>query len=201
MPHTRSSAAIAFALSLCLGIGAVGCSGEDDTSSSASSTTTPSDSTGDSTGDSSDKSDSNSDEVIEICDLVTEAEVGAIVNGTVVAEDQPGGGCGFSQDDPRAPSVAFASAQKADTTDGTFNETRYGAFAVLSNATEEEVSAGDRAAIAIGTFGGGESQQGAGIVQVGATTVQVTVTEASGLDAAAVRELTVKSVELAAGKL
>lgn len=139
--------------------------------------------------------------IADVCPLLTAAEVGELVGGDVVVEEQPGGGCEFSLEDPAAPTLAFFTVEASDETDGTFNEARVGAFATLGEATSEEPSLGDRAAVASGTFGGGESQQGAGLVQVGLTIVQVTVVQSSGLDGEAVRTLVIGALELAATKL
>lgn len=136
----------------------------------------------------------------DICTVLTEEEVGAIVGATVTVEEQPGGGCAFDQEDPRAPTLAFATVDAGDDTDGTFNESRVGAFGVLTDPTVETPPVGAYAAVASGTIGG-DNQQGAGLVQVGTTIVQVTLVQGNGLDGATVRSLTTGALELAASKL
>ena len=137
----------------------------------------------------------------DICTLLSAEEVGALLSATVTQSEQVGGGCSFEQEDPSASSLAFNTSGASDDTDGSFNEARYGAFAVLTDPTKVEPGIGDFSAIAAGSIGSGESQVGAGIVQVNRTIVQVTLTPTSGLDQGNVISLTTQAITLAASKL
>lgn len=209
MKHLSRSI-VAFTLVCSLGAGLAGCSSDDDADTSSATTAAPAAddaaATKDtlvedtSTDDASDDS-ASSDAVDDVCGLITPDEVAAIAGGPVTVEEQPGGGCTFSQEDPRLASIAFNTSTASDDTDGTFNEARYGAFATITDPTKEEPGVGDYSAVASGTFGGGENEQGIGLVQVGLTIVQVGVVQANGIDGAAVRAMTTQALELAAGKL
>ncbi len=214
MKHLSRSI-VAFTLVCSLGAGLAGCSSDDDADTSSVTTAAPAadddtatdDTTAEdtstddaSTDDPSDDS-ASSDAVDDVCGLIAPDEVAAIAGGPVTVEEQPGGGCTFSQEDPRLASIAFNTSTASDDTDGTFNEARYGAFATITDPTKEEPGVGDYSAVASGTFGGGENEQGIGLVQVGLTIVQVGVVQANGIDGAAVRAMTTQALELAAGKL
>lgn len=148
-----------------------------------------------------DSSTGTGDEAVDVCTELTPEEVGAIVGGTVTVESDPGGGCSFDQEDPRAPSVSFATTDVGnDDTDGTFNESRVGAFGTLTDPTSENPPIGDYAAVASGTLGG-DNQQGVGLAQEGSTLVQVTLVQGNGLDGAAVRTMTAAALTLAVSKV
>lgn len=171
------------------------------TTTDGATTTQPAASDDATADDAADTDSSSNGEFVDVCTVLTVEEVGAIVGGTVTVEADPGGGCSFDQEDPRAPTLSFASTDVgSDDTDGTFNESRVGAFSVLTDPTKEEPGIGDYSAVASGTIGG-ESQQGAGLTQVGPTLVQVTLIQGNGLDGAAVRTMTVAGLTLAASKL
>jgi len=163
--------------------------------------TTAADATADDTSADADSDEpAGTEQVSDVCGLITVEEVGALVGGTVTMSEVPGGGCQFDQEDPRAPTVAFATSTASDDTDGTFNEGRVGAFGVLTDATPESPGVGDYSAVASGTIGG-DSQQGVGIVQVGVTIVQVSLIQGNGIDGAQVRAMTTQALTLAASKL
>lgn len=154
-------------------------------------------------GTADDASDSSSsDAAADVCAMIAEGEVGALVGGTVTVESDSGGGCTFNQEDLRAPAISFNTSDVgSDNTDGTFNAARVGAFATLTDPTKEDPDIGDYSVVASGTIAGGESQAGVGLVQVGPTLVQVTVLQGTGMDAAAVLAMSTQALTLAASKL
>jgi hypothetical protein len=175
VPVRRTSAVVAVISLALLG----GCSGSD--SPSPDRTTRAPDAT---------------DQVAEFrpCQVLSAKDVGAIVGGTVTADEDPNGGCLFNQEDPRAPSAGISGVVDVG---GGFEASRGG------NATDGKVAdvpgVGDDAWIAIGRTGGA-NLQGQGAVAVGDQLVNVTVLQGKGLDRAAVKEMTIDLMRLAASK-
>lgn len=140
------------------------------------------------------------DTVLDVCSLVTEADVAALVGGQVTKEDQPGGGCAFNQEDPRATSLAF-NVTPFDEGTGGFEGAASGMSALYDGADDQAVpGVGTEALVSVGTQMGSETLKAGGLVHVGGSLVQVTLLQATGLDAAAVRAITIDALELVAGK-
>lgn len=179
-------------------VGLVGC-GDDSSSKDTSKGVSATSVTSNDAGDTSDTASSGSgdEKAVDVCTQLTADEVGAILGGVVTAEDVPGGGCNFSQDDPRAPSVAFNTSSESDA--GGFETATYGVTSVIEG-DKESVDIGDQAIVVIGTALGGSNQQGGGLTQVGDSLVQVTLTQGTGLAAEQVKGLTTQLVQLAADK-
>lgn len=137
---------------------------------------------------------------IDICAKVTPEEIAAILGGPVTRKDVPGGGCDFSQDDPRAPSVGLAGSSYDEGTGG-FDGAVTGIKGVLEGTDDQAVEGvGTEAFIATGTAMGGENQQASGVVHVGDSLVQVTVIQGKGLPADQVRGLARDLLALSASK-
>jgi len=138
--------------------------------------------------------------MLEICTLLTEAEVAALVGGAVTQEDQPGGGCAFNQEDPRATSLAFAVTPYDEGTGG-FDGASTGMSASFDGTDDQEVTGvGTEALVSVGTSMGSETLKAGGLVHVGSSLVQVTLFQATGLNADAVRAIAIDALELVAGK-
>lgn len=138
--------------------------------------------------------------VLDICMLLTEAEVGEVVGGAVTKQDQPGGGCAFDQEDPRATSLAFAATPYDEGTGG-FDGAVSGVTALIDGTDDQEVpGVGTRALVAVGTMMGGDAQKAAGLVHVADSLVQVTLLQGGTLSADAVRTIAIDALELVAGK-
>lgn len=138
--------------------------------------------------------------VLDVCSLVTEAEVGALVGGAVTQEEQPGGGCAFNQEDPRATSLAFA-VTPYDEGSGGFDGSAGGMTALFDGTDDQPVAGvGTEALVSVGTTMGGSNQQAGGLVHLGGSLVQVTLVQGTGLSADAVRTIAVDALKLVAGK-
>ena len=179
----RRSLAVLAVLAMSL-LGA--CGGSDDPAPSSGATTAAADDSSDDSG--------GSTEALDACTVLSVDEVGTILGGTVTAEEVPGGGCSFDQEDPRAPSTSISGVVGAG---GGFDASKGGN--VTSGEVEDVAGVGDGAWVAIGTTGG-DNQQGQGVAAVGDQLINVAVIQGNGLDAAAVRTMTVDLLTLAASK-
>lgn len=139
--------------------------------------------------------------VLDICSLVTEAEVSSVLGGSVTSEEVPGGGCNFAnEDDPRAASLQVVASALDESTGG-FE----GSIAGVSGALQGDAGApvdgvGDRAYLKTGTFGGSDFVRGSGLVQIGSTVVQVDLSPDEGTSATDVEAIVLNALELVAGK-
>lgn len=137
----------------------------------------------------------------DVCTLVTDAEIGAVLGSPVTRRDQPGGGCSFDQEDLSAASVALNTSAFTPSNGG-YDAALSGVSMVISGKDGAAVDGiGDEAFVKTGTTMGGENQQGGGVVHLGSIIVQVTVLQGRGLSADAVRALVVDTLRLAASKL
>ncbi len=143
---------------------------------------------------SADAGDAAPAEAADPCDVLTADEVGAVLGGAVTAKEVPGGGCGFDQDDPRAPSVGILAVSGAG---GGFDASKQGV--VVEGDPQDVPGVGDGAWMAIGTAGG-ENLQGQGVVAVGDQLVNITLVQGDGLDRPAVASMTVALLTLVASK-
>lgn len=138
--------------------------------------------------------------VLDVCTLVTAEEVAALVGGTVTKQDQPGGGCGFSQEDPRAASLAFVATAFDEGTGG-FDGAASGVSATIDGTDDQEVpGVGTQAVVSVGSLMGGDNKQAGGLVHLGSSLVQVTLIQAEGLEAEAVRTIAIDALKLVASK-
>ncbi len=137
--------------------------------------------------------------VKDVCTSLTVEGVSAIVGGTVTVEDMPGGGCRFAQDNPRSPSASFDSVTLSAASGG-FDAAKQGITGTLSGTAKDVAGVGDKAIVVVGTNPGGEMPQGGGLVQVGSTITQVTLTEGTGMSEADVETMTTALLKLAADK-
>ncbi len=145
--------------------------------------------------------------VLDVCTLVTAEEVAALVGGTVTKQDQPGGGCGFSQEDPRAASLAFVATAFDEGTGGFdegtggFDGAASGVSATIDGTDDQEVpGVGTQAVVSVGSLMGGDNKQAGGLVHLGSSLVQVTLIQAEGLEAEAVRTIAIDALKLVASK-
>lgn len=206
MNRRRSLSAVATALAVLVILTASACGSSDagagdsarGASGSSPDTEQPSGSAGGSDP-GSEGADPGSDGFVEVCAKLTPEEVGAILGGAVNAEEVPGGGCSFGQDDPRAPSVSFNSSQLIPGNGG-FDGAKTGATSMISGTPEDLPGVGDKAFLVVGTMTGGSSQQGSGLVQAGETLVQITLLQSNDLGADDVKAMTTKLLHLAADK-
>jgi hypothetical protein len=192
MPEPRSLIALAVVLVLAV---AAGCGSDDKTP--ADQITAPAGSSSSANGD---ETDTASGGLIDICTQVSEAEIAAILGSPVTSEAVPGGGCTYSQEDVRAAGISLASSAYDEGTGG-FDAAVSGVSGTIEGTAGGPVDGvGDEAYVKTGTVFGGSSQQGGGVVHVGANLFQVTLTQAKGLSAAAVNALVVDALKLAATK-
>lgn len=156
------------ALSTLLLVTLAGCGGGD------SGTDSGTDSGAD-TSSSSDGGEPAAEAPADICGTVAADDVGAAMGVTVTAEDVPGGGCSYEQEDPRAASASVSTVPTTDSNGG-FEAAVTGARAVLTEVEESPVSGiGDQAIILSGTFSGMGSQATTGLVDLGGYAVLVQV--------------------------
>lgn len=138
--------------------------------------------------------------VLDICTLLTEAEVGALVGGIVTKEAQPGSGCTFNQEDPLATSLAF-NASAYDEGNGGFDGSVTGMTAQYDGTDDQAVpGVGTEALVSVGPVMGSATLKGGGLVHAGSSLVQVTLLQATGLSADAVRTIVVDALKLVASK-
>ena len=187
----RTCTTVGFAIFLSLAA-AAGCSTGGSVAGS-SSTTSGGSSSGDGGG------STKPTKSIDICKKVTEAEVGAIVGGTVTTKEVPGGGCDFSQEDPRAASAGFYSTTYSEANGG-FDGAKSGITSTIKGDSKVLQGIGERAFMVVGTATGGSSQQGAGIVKASGNLVQVTVAQSNDSSADDVTAMTTKLLQLVASK-
>jgi hypothetical protein len=136
--------------------------------------------------------EASASDAVDPCDVLTVEEVGDALGAPVTATEPPGGGCGFEQDDPRAPSVGIFAVEGVG---GGFESSKAGL--VVDGEIEDVPDVGDDAWVAVGAAGGRDAQ-GQGIVMRGDQLVNVTILQGDGLDAATVKDLTVAVLTLAA---
>ncbi|MCX6397737.1 MAG: DUF3558 family protein [Propionibacteriales bacterium] len=152
-------------------------------------------------GPASDETDTASGGLIDICTLVTEAEISDLLGGPVTSEEIPGGGCNFSnEDDPRAASVSLNSSV-LDEGAGGFEGSVAGISGVLQGDAGSPLDGvGDQAYVKTGTFGGGETVRGSGLVRVGTNVFQVDLSPDPGTNATKVRSTVVDILTLISTK-
>jgi len=193
MSLTRSLALLAV-----LGTLTLSACGDDDDGGSAGDTS--SESSNETTSDATD--DEGSDEPsgpLDICSKLTADEVSETLAATVTAEDIPGGGCNFSQENPRAASTAINEVTVGDFAGG-FEGVRTGVTSVIEGEVETLDGVGDDAFVVVGPTPGGTAAAGAGAVLLGETVVQITVLQGVDLSDEEVRELTTGMLSLVASK-
>lgn len=139
--------------------------------------------------------------VLDVCALVTEAEVSEVLGGTVTSEEVPGGGCNFSnEEDPRAASVQIV-ASVLDEGAGGFEGSVSGVSGVLQGDDGGALDGiGDQAYAKTGTFGDSDFVRGSGLVRLGTTVVQVDLSPNAGTAAADVKAVLVDALTLVASK-
>lgn len=160
---------LALAIALLTVLGA--CGGSDDPAPSGGGATTSSSGTG------------STKAAVDPCTGLTVQQVGPVLGGNATVKDVPGGGCGFDQDDPRAPSVGFFAVSAAG---GGFDASKSGV--VVDGKVTDVPGVADGAWLAVGTSGG-DNLQGQGVVAIGDTLVNISLTQAKGLDRATVTEM------------
>ena len=137
----------------------------------------------------------------DLCSAFTAEELGAVVGATVTTETQPGGGCGFKQEDPRAVSGSI-TAMPDDPGTGGFDGAQSGAAGAMDSPKVVVVDGvGTKAFLAFGTVFGGESLQTAGGTTDGKVIAIITLQQAEGLKQPALEELGRKLLALADDKL
>ena len=137
----------------------------------------------------------------DMCTAFTAEEFGTVVGATVTTETQPGGGCGFEQDDPRAVSGSI-SAIPDDSGTGGYESARSGASGAMDSPEVVEVEGvGTKSFLAFGTVFGGESLQVSGGTTDGKVIALVTIAQSQGLDRSALEDLGRKLLALADDKL
>jgi hypothetical protein len=137
----------------------------------------------------------------DLCTAFTAEEFGAVVGATVTTETQPGGGCGFKQEDPRAVSGSI-TAMPDDPGTGGFEGAQSGAAGAMDSPKVVVVDGvGSKAFLAFGTVFGGESLQTAGGTTDGKVIALITLQQAKGLEQPALEDLGRKLLALADDKL
>jgi hypothetical protein len=137
----------------------------------------------------------------DLCTAFTAEDFGGVVGATVTTETQPGGGCGFKQEDPRAVSGSI-TAMPDDPGTGGFEGAQSGAAGAMDSPKVVVVDGvGSKAFLAFGTVFGGESLQTAGGTTDGKVIAIITLQQAKGLDQPALEDLGRKLLALADDKL
>lgn len=124
------------------------------------------------------------------CKTLSADDIGAVLGGPVTLKEAPGGGCGFDQDDPRAPSVGIYAVNDAG---GGFEASKGGN--VVDGKVEGVSGIADGAWLAVGTSGG-ENLQGQGVVARDDQLVNIALTQGNGLDEATVHEMVLGVLKL-----
>lgn len=187
--RTLTSIAVIAAL-----IGLTGCGSDDKESSTSGDTGTST------TAPSEEPSDSEDSSTSDICTAVTDDEISGILGSPVTRQEVPGGGCNFTQNDPRAASVVL-NTTPFDESNGGFDGAVSGVSAVLEGDAGEEVpGVGDEAFVKTGSMLSGSATNGAGVVHIGGIVVQVTLIQGEGLAAGKVKGLVVDTLKLIADK-
>lgn len=132
-----------------------------------------------------------------ICSDLEPSDVGKVLGGAVTGAGLPPGGCEFTQQSARAPSATFVESSYAATPGG-MSGAKTNATSSVEGEPRDLSGIGSAAFVVTGTVFGGDEVQGAGAVRVGDRLVQVTLSQRTGLSAAAVRALVVGILELAA---
>lgn len=137
----------------------------------------------------------------DLCSVFTAEDLGTVVGATVTTETQPGGSCGFTQDDPRAVSGSV-SAMADDQGTGGFEAAQSGASGAMDSPDVVTINdIGTKSFLAFGTVFGGESLQVSGGTTDGKVIVLVTIQQAEGLDRSVLEDLGRKLLILADDKL
>jgi hypothetical protein len=119
-------------------------------------------------------------EADDVCAALTPDDLGALLGGVVTVAEIPGGGCNFSQDDPRAPSAAVNQSAVDDFAGG-FDALRTGVTGVIDGEVENLDDMGDDAFLVVGPAVGATVSAGAGGLLLGDAMVQVTVLQSVDL--------------------
>ena len=136
----------------------------------------------------------------EICSAFTAADFEAIVGAPGTMEEQPGGGCEYSQEDPRAVTVTINALAVAAESD--YDAARGGATGPMDDPKiTDGDTPGDHSFIGIGTMFGGSNLQGSGGATNGKLIVLTNVVQAQGLPSEEITRLSTALLELAAAKL
>jgi hypothetical protein len=135
------------------------------------------------------------------CTGLTTAEVGAVLGGAVTTREVPGGGCLFSQDDPRAPSISVTNGVAKDLGGG-IDSARIGSESQIDGKAESLAGVGTAAFIVVGKGKviPTESIQAAGGVEVKGQLITVAFTQGQKLPADQVTKLITDVVKLIAAK-
>lgn len=131
-----------------------------------------------------------------ICAVLSEAEVGAVLGGTITGSAIPGGGCSFSQDNPDSPAATVSDVAFAEMTGG-MDGAKANATSAVEGDPEDLTGIGTAAFVVTGTSFGGTDLQGAGAVRVGDRLIIVQLAQSKGLSRAKVRALVVNLLKLA----
>lgn len=191
MRANRTLTTIALLAALTTGLTACG---SDDKSSSSG------DKSNGTSAPSTDPTDETDTSTSDICEVVTDDEIKAIVGAKVTRKEIPGGGCSFDQEDLRAAGISLNTSPYDESTGG-FEAAISGVSATLDGDAGGPVDGiGDEAYAKTGTAMGGSSQQGGGLVHVGDILVQVTVIQGEGLSAEKVQAMVVDTLNLVASK-
>jgi hypothetical protein len=136
----------------------------------------------------------------EICSAFTASDFEAIVGAPGTMEEQPGGGCEYSQEDPRAVSVSINALPVAAASD--YDAARSGATGVMDHPViTDGDSPGDHSFVGVGPWLGSSSLKGAGGATNGKVIVLTTVAQAQDLPAPDITRLSTALLDLAAAKL
>lgn len=136
----------------------------------------------------------------EICSVFTAADFEAVVGAPGTLEEQPGGGCEYSQEDPRDVTVTINALVVAAESD--YDAARGGATGPMDEPViTDGDSPGDHSFIGIGTMFGGDNLQGSGGATNGKVIVLTNVIQARGLPSEEITRISTSLLELAAAKL
>lgn len=157
------------------------CGGPTTADSPSTSDSAPATATNAGTGESTGKS---ARVPLDVCSVLSAEKVGQLLGATVTAQEQPGGGCDYRQEDPRKASAAIAMVDGKPA--GSFDSAVYGTTAALKDVKKTPLTAiGEQATLIQGKTTMGDSTFTAALGEHAGVVTTVTVL-GSGVDPAKV---------------
>lgn len=130
-----------------------------------------------------------------ICSDLGETEVGEVLDGAVSGAAIPGGGCAFTQEDPRAPAANLIEVPFASMAGG-MGGAKENAISTVEGDPTDIADLGDEAFVVTGTSFGGTAIQGAGAVRIGDRLISVNLAQSAGMRRGQVRALVLDLLRL-----
>jgi hypothetical protein len=126
--------------------------------------------------------------------VLSSAEVGSVLGESTTGAGLPGGGCGFTPADHKAPAATFIETKFAT---GGMSGAMALATSSVEGTPENLPGIGDAAFVVTGTSFGQPDVQGAGAVKIGSRLINVSLDQNAGESAATVRATMINLLKLA----